>query len=85
MNTKSRIKVIHKDKAIEMNTVFTKMIENPFSEEYVESEKKSHFQKEMKICRILYHIKELLRFTENLPSLIFLALKMQTGRLLHGI
>lgn len=34
MNAKSRIKVIHKDKAIEMNTVFTKMIENPFSEEY---------------------------------------------------
>lgn len=34
MNAKSRIKVLHSEAAIEINTTFSKMIENPFSEEY---------------------------------------------------
>lgn len=34
MNTKSKIKVLHNESAIEMNKTFAKMVENPFSEEY---------------------------------------------------
>lgn len=34
MNAKSKMKVLHAKRVIEMNTTFAKMIENPFSEEY---------------------------------------------------
>ena len=34
MNPKSSVKVLHSEAIIEVNTVFAKMMENPFSEEY---------------------------------------------------
>ena len=34
MNAKSKMKVLHNESAIEMNKIFAKMVENPFSEEY---------------------------------------------------
>lgn len=34
MNAKSKMKVLHAKRVIEMNTTFAKMVENPFSEEY---------------------------------------------------
>lgn len=34
MNPKSRVRVFHENREIEMNKVFAKMVQNPFSEEY---------------------------------------------------
>lgn len=34
MNPKSRVRVFHESREIEMNKVFAKMVQNPFSEEY---------------------------------------------------
>ena len=34
MNPKSRVRVFHQSREIEMNKVFAKMVQNPFSEEY---------------------------------------------------
>ena len=35
MNAKSKMKVLYNENVIEMNKTFSKMVENPFSEEYV--------------------------------------------------
>ena len=34
MNSKSRVRMLHEESTIEINKVFAKMAENPFSEEY---------------------------------------------------
>lgn len=34
MNSKSRVRMLHEESVIEINKVFAKMMENPFSEEY---------------------------------------------------